>query len=106
MTRCAKSSDIEYQHNKSCRSLTKRLPEILPKQVQKMKNIGIFFLLFFLTSCNENKIVKDSIILRNSSDVYDFKIKVHSHFNIIGDDSKIRFYLTDKDWNYLEKSFI
>ncbi|QOW09871.1 hypothetical protein Q73A0000_05585 [Kaistella flava (ex Peng et al. 2021)] len=71
-----------------------------------MKNIGIFFLLFFLTSCNENKIIKNSIILKDPSDIYDFKNKVHSHFDIIGDGSKTRFYLTDKDWNYLEKSFI
>ena len=70
-----------------------------------MKNIAILFLLLFLTSCNENKIIRNSIILKDPSDIYDFKNNLHSHFDLIHGDSKKRFYLTDKDWSNLEKSF-
>ena len=70
-----------------------------------MKKIEILLLFLFVVSCNQNKIIEKNILLKSPNGVIDFKNNFFTHYNLFENDTKTKFYLTDKDWNYLQKSF-
>ncbi len=54
---------------------------------------------------SKNKIIEKNILLKSPNGVIDFKNNFFTHYNLFENDTKTKFYLTDKDWNYLQKSF-